>query len=115
MKKVLIVEDDMILMMINKKYIQSLGHQIVAAVTDGESAIKAAKELLPDYILMDIRIEGDLDGIETAEKINEFANIPIIYVSGNSDPKTKERAEKTNMCGFFIKPISVELLKSVII
>lgn len=115
MKKILIVEDDMILMMINKKYVQSLGHHVIAAVTDGESAIKAAQEYSPDYILMDIRIEGPLDGIETAEKINEFSKIPIIYISGNSDPITKERAQKTNMCGFFIKPISAELLKSVIV
>ncbi len=115
MKKILIVEDDMILMMINQRYISSLGHEIVGTATNGKDAIKIAQEKCPDYIIMDIRLDGDMDGIEIAEKIKEFADCKIIYVSGNSDPATKERATKTNMCAFFIKPISIEMLKNAIV
>jgi CheY-like chemotaxis protein len=63
---------------------------------------------------MDIRIEGDIDGIETAVLINEISKIPIVYTSGNSDKKTTERAEKTNMLSFLIKPINKQDLINLI-
>lgn len=114
MKKVLIVEDDMILTMYNKKLISSLGLEIVGCVRNGKDAIECALNNTPDVILMDIRIQGDIDGITTMEIISKTKNIPVIYMSGNSDQETMIRAKQTNMIGFITKPISEELLKKLL-
>lgn len=111
MKKILIVEDDHMLSMINKKYIESIGHRVVAAVTNALDAIEAAREHQPDIILMDIRLDGDMDGIDAMVEIAKFSDVPAIYLTGNSDAETRKRAEATNMAGFFVKPIHFEQLK----
>lgn len=114
MKKVLIVEDDLILSMINKRYLELLGHKVVGSARNGLDAIEAAKKYNPDVILMDVRIDGNMDGIDAMEEIRKFSKAAVIYVTGNSEPLTKERAEKTNMLGFCIKPISVDDLKELL-
>jgi two-component system, response regulator PdtaR len=113
-KKILIVEDDLILAMMNAKFIESLGHNVVNSVQTGEDAISFAKENDFDLILMDIRLKGKIDGIEAMHSINAFKKIPAIYISGNSDPETKERASETNMVAFCVKPISYEELEIII-
>lgn len=113
MKKVLIVEDELILTMLNKKYMEQLGFNVVASARNGLDAIAAAKKHKPDFILMDVRIDGDIDGIDAMQEIRKFSEAAVIYVTGNSDPATKKRAEKTNMLGFCIKPISFEDLKEL--
>ncbi len=110
-KKVLIVEDDFMLNLINKKYIELMGHKVVAAVNNGAEAIAAAREHKPDVVLMDIRLNGAMDGIDVMTEIAKFSNVPVIYLSGNSDNENKERAAKTNMIAFCIKPIHFEQLQ----
>ena len=113
-KKVLIVEDDMILSMVNKKYVEILGHQVAQSVRNGKDAIEAVKKHNPDIVLMDIRIEGQIDGIEAMEEIRKFSDVPVVYLTGNSEPATKNRAEQTNMLAFIIKPISMDDLKNIL-
>lgn len=113
-KKVLIVEDDMILSMVNKKYVEILGHKVIQSVRSGPEAIEAAKKHQPDIILMDIRIEGNMDGIEAMEEIRKFSQANVIYLTGNSEPLTKQRAEQTNMLAFCIKPVSIDDLKAIL-
>ena len=113
-KKVLIVEDDMILSMVNKRYVELLGHKVVQSVRTGLAAIEAVRKHNPDTILMDIRIEGEMDGIEAMEEIRKFSNVEVIYLTGNSEPITKIRAEQTNMLGFCVKPISIDDLKTIL-
>lgn len=113
-KKFLIVEDDMIISLVTKRQIEALGHQVVKSVRSGPDAISAAKTHDPDIILMDIRIVGTMDGIEVMEEIMKFSKAKAIYISGNSEPATKLRAEKTNMLAFCTKPVSMEDLKLVI-
>jgi response regulator of citrate/malate metabolism len=110
-KRVLIVEDDFMLGLINKKYIELMGHEVAGTATSSEEAIRAARELKPDVILMDIRLEGRKDGIETMAEIAKFANIPVIYLSGNSDPENRMRAAQTNMLAFCVKPVHFEQLQ----
>jgi response regulator of citrate/malate metabolism len=103
-KKVLIVEDNILIAHLMDMYIsKSDCCEVIGCVDNGEDAIEIAKKLRPDFILMDIRIEGEKDGIETATIIN--SDIPIIYASANSDAKTVDRAKKTNMLAFLVKPI----------
>ena len=114
-KKVLIVEDDQLLAYIIESYAVNCGCEIIGNVDNGIDAILLAQKELPDYILMDIRIEGDIDGIDTAVRINELNDIKIIYISGNSDEQTYNRATKTNMLAFLTKPVKeIELQKYLV-
>jgi CheY-like chemotaxis protein len=114
MKKVLVVEDDFILALVHRKYLEKLGCEILETVITGEQAIASALKNPPDFILMDIRIEGDMDGIDVMLEIQKQKNIPVIYVTGNSEPSVFERASQTNMKGFLVKPLHVEELKKII-
>lgn len=114
MKKILVVEDDLLLSMLNKKHLQQMGHTVVNAVTNGKDAIESVIRDKPDIILMDIRIKGDMDGIETMMEISKFSNVPVIYLTGNSNEDSKARAVKTNMLAFCLKPVHFEELQHII-
>ena len=114
MKKVLVVEDDFILALVHRKYLEKLNCEITETVTCGVDAISSAIKNPPDFILMDVRIEGQVDGIEAMIEIQKTKDIPVIYVTGNSEPWILERANKTNMKGFLIKPLHIEDLKVII-
>ncbi len=91
-----------------------LGHSVVASVRDGKNAIEAVKIHNPDVILMDIKIDGDVDGIETMHEIRKFSDVDVIYFTGNSEASVKAKAAETKMMAFYVKPISLEDLKSIL-
>ena len=114
-KKVLIVEDEQLVAYLMENYVtENSCCEVIASVDNGDEALEIAKNEKPDFILMDVRIEGDKDGIETALTINKHHNIPIIYTSGNTDEKTTQRAKLTNMIGFLVKPINKEELRKLL-
>lgn len=102
---VLIVEDEHILAMNLKEGLQSFGYTVVGIADTGEMAIDHAMKLRPHIVLMDIRIRGEMDGIQAAEQIWQGLRIPVIYVTGHSDQKTVERATLTLPFGYILKPI----------
>ena len=114
MKKVLLVEDDFILAMVHRKYLEKINCEVIGSVVSGEEAIQSALKNSPDFILMDIRLEGSMDGIEAMIEIQKEQNIPVIYVTGNSELSTLEKASKTNMKGFLVKPLHLEELKRIV-
>lgn len=105
-KKILIVEDDMLLALVEERFVKKMGHEVVAKVVSGEDAVQKAKTLEPDLILMDIILKGEIDGIQAMEQIREFSNVPVIYLSGNSDRFNYERAKKTEFTDYLVKPIT---------
>jgi CheY-like chemotaxis protein len=109
-KRVLLVEDDEIIAFLHKHFLEKCGYETIETVDNGLDAIEDVRKLLPDAVLMDIRINGELDGIETATKIREFSDAPIIFLTGNSDDGTLERAKLTARSGYLIKPIRQEEL-----
>ncbi len=111
---ILIVEDDRITSKMLQKYITDLGYHVCGAVSTGEEAVEKAESLKPDIILMDITLEGKMDGIESAQRINENFKIPIIYITTSSDDFTMSRAKIANPFGFIIKPIDLKELKASI-
>lgn len=106
-QKVLIVEDEMIIALMIEKMIINLGHTVIDKVTTGEAAIEVAEKSKPDIILMDIRLQGELDGIEAMERIREHSEVPVIFITGNSDESYRKRVEKTDPLDFLTKPISL--------
>jgi two-component system, response regulator PdtaR len=103
--KILIVEDDSMLCTVFEMFIDELGYQHCGTVASGEAALKHIDSNKPDLILMDIHLEGEIDGIETAKIVLEKYNIPIIYISGDNDVNTVKRAVLRNTFGFMTKPV----------
>lgn len=103
--KILIVEDDSMLCTVFEMFLDELGYHQCGTVASGEAALKHCEENSPDLILMDIHLEGEIDGVEAAKVIFEKYNIPIIYISGDSDVSTVKRAVLPNTYGFMTKPV----------
>ena len=102
--KVLIVEDENIIAMELEQQIKQLGYAVIGPVASGEAALKNAEIARPDLVLMDIRIQGPTDGIETAEAIRYRFDIPVIYLTAHADQTTIERAKMTEPLGYLMKP-----------
>lgn len=102
--RVLVVEDESIVAMDIRTSLIRLGYDVPAIIYSGEAAIKKTEELLPDLVLMDINLNGKMDGIEAAQQIHDRFNIPVVYLTAYSDEKTLERANVTEPFGYIIKP-----------
>lgn len=112
--KVIIVEDDLILNLLYESYLERLGFETEGELVYGKTAIEAAKKLNPDLIIMDISLEGEIDGIDAMLEIREFSDVPVIYITGNSDPYHVDRAKETNYLDYLTKPIEFDDLKKSI-
>jgi CheY-like chemotaxis protein len=108
--RVLIVEDDRFQALLIKKLITKLGYTSIGEVVTGEKAVEIALELNPDVILMDISLDGEMDGVTAVMQIREKKDIPVIYITGNSDSYNYDRAEQTDFVDYLIKPISSKML-----
>jgi len=102
--KILIVEDERIISEDIKKRLQKLGYSVPSIARTGEEAIQKTKVLHPDLVLMDIVLEGEMDGIEAAAHIKSLCEIPIVYLTAYADRKTLERAKITEPYGYILKP-----------
>ncbi len=114
MPRVMIVEDEAVLLMLTKTYLTNLNCEIAGEADNGEDAIRLAKEVQPDLILMDISIPGDYDGIRTAKEIIKEQNTPIVFLTSHEDEVTIERATALSPYGYLFKPIRQVELKVVI-
>ncbi len=112
--RILIVEDESIVALNLTKRLTEAGYTIAMTATTGEAAIQAAEEMQPDLILMDIRLKGEMDGIEAAEQIRDRYNIPIIYLTAYADQHTLQRAKVTQPYGYILKPFETRELRSAI-
>ncbi|MBD2677170.1 MULTISPECIES: response regulator [Nostoc] len=108
--RILIVEDEYILAMNLQEILESLGYTILDIADSAETAIDKASELLPNLVLMDIRLRGEIDGIQAAEQIWNRLQIPVLYITGHSDKSTVERAKLTNAFGYILKPVKEQQL-----
>ncbi|WP_341530808.1 ATP-binding protein [Nostoc sp. UHCC 0302] len=101
---ILVVEDEAIVAKDLQNRLKKLGYSITNTAFSGEDAINKVRENPPDLILMDIKLKGKIDGIEAAEEIHKYIDIPIIYLTAYADEKTLERAKVTVPFGYIIKP-----------
>ena len=113
-KKILIVEDEIIIAEGLQRKLKSMGYDIIGIASSGEEAIKKIKENNPDLILMDIVIHGMMDGIETAAQIHSLFDIPVVYLTAYADEKTLQRAKITEPFGYLIKPFKERELQITI-
>jgi PAS domain S-box-containing protein len=111
-KTILIVEDEGVVALSMQAALKKLGYKVVGIAVTGKEAIALATEHKPDVILMDIHIKGDIDGIQTTEKINEFTDIPVIFLTAYADDETVQRAIKTRSHSYLVKPYNPRELYS---
>jgi CheY-like chemotaxis protein len=111
-RRILIVEDEAVTSVMLEKTLKELGYEVVGSAFDGAEAINLARDKKPDIILMDIRIQGEIDGIETAKRIYQQYKIPIIYLTAHSDDDTIRRAVESGPFGYLIKPFKERELYS---
>ena len=102
--KILIVEDEMIIAANISLQLNELGYEVTGIVPRGEEALMHIKSETPDILLLDINLKGSLDGIETAVKMQQTQDIPVIYLTANADEAHFNRAKVTHPYAFVAKP-----------
>jgi len=112
--RILVVEDESIVAMDIQTRLGRLGYTVVGHAATGDEAVKKAEETRPDLVLMDIRLQGDMDGVEAAAQVRSRFNIPVVYVTAFSDEETLHRAKVTEPFGYILKPFETrELLTAI--
>lgn len=110
-KKIYIVEDSLVVSMELTQKLKQVGYIIAGSAISGENALEDIEKLLPDLILMDIKLAGDMDGVEAANIIKERFNIPVIFTTAFSDSKTIESVKNSgHPYGYLIKPYNTQNL-----
>ncbi len=112
--RVMLVEDEVIVAWDIAETVKRLGYTIVGTADTAEQAIALAETASPDLILMDIRLNGSLDGIEAARIIRERTGLGVIYLTAHADLATMERAAATEPLGYVFKPFSQDGLQSAL-
>ncbi len=112
--RVLIVEDEAIIAMLIDTSLHKLGYIVTSIVNTGEKAIQKVKEDKPDIVLMDIQLQGDMDGIDAAEIIQNKFGITVIFCTSYLDEKRIEQTKIRLPFGYLLKPIQEENLRVIL-
>ena len=114
MKKIMIVEDEAVIALRLEERLAEMGYKVIGMSYTGEDCVKKARSLLPDLILMDVMISGDLDGIDSAKIVKDELDIPVIFMTAYTEDQIIERAKEVEPYGYIIKPIRDRELKATI-
>lgn len=112
--KILIVEDEMIIAEDMADALVNLGYEITGIVGAGNQAIEQAATTHPDIVLMDINLQGEIDGVDAAERIRINQQIPVVFLTAYADQQTIERAKATEPFAYLLKPFQDRELKTTI-
>jgi two-component system NtrC family sensor kinase len=112
--RIMIVEDEIVVARHIESGLRGLGYAVCARVSSGEEAISQAVETGPDLVLMDIKLQGALDGVEAAEEIHSRLGIPVVYLTAYADEETLARAKITEPFGYIVKPFEIRELHTTI-
>ncbi len=111
---ILLVEDEAIIALLLKRNLERAGYNVYKPLATGEAAVEAVKTNDVDVALMDIRLAGEIDGVEAAEKIVSLCNTPIIFMTGYVDNDVRERAQALNPVAYLVKPVTPNDITPVI-
>lgn len=112
--RILIAEDELIVAENIARHLRHQGYEVVAIVDSGEAAISEVLQLRPDLILMDIMLQGEIDGVQATVAISAQRHIPVIYMTAYADDETLDRAKVTEPYGYLVKPFKPHDLKTSI-
>jgi len=113
-KNALIVEDDLLISLLEKKLLTHLGFHVTKTVTKGRLAVEAVKDHKPDLIIMDICLADDVNGLAAAKEIWKISEVPIVFVSGNIDLYRSDINSQFKGHAFVSKPFSKRILLEAI-
>ncbi len=112
--KILLVENESVIASDVHHMLKSLGYVHVTVVYSGREAIRKAREIDPDAILMDIGLGGKIDGIQAAEQIRKKQDVPVIFLTAHSDKRTLQRTKKASPYGYILKPVELRDLNTTL-
>lgn len=112
--KILVLEDEFEIAQDIKETLEEFGYQVTDTVASGEAALKSIQINAPDLALCDIKINGYMDGIQTADEIKKILDIPIIYLTAHFEKELLNRAKETKPVNYILKPFSEERLRIAI-
>ncbi|MBX0334392.1 response regulator [Pontibacter sp. HSC-14F20] len=112
--KLLIAEDDVVIAQNLSLSLESMGYEVCQAVSSGEELLLQVHQHQPDLIILDITLDGKLDGIETAALLAKATKVPFIFMTAFSDKETIDRAKQTNPHAYLVKPFDARTLQSSI-
>jgi len=101
---ILLVEDEGIVAHDLQETLTRLGYRISGIASEGAQAVRMAQDLQPELVVMDVGLRGEIDGIQAARLIQERSQVPVIFLTGHSDPATLQRAVLTGPLGYIVKP-----------
>lgn len=112
--RILLVEDNNIISFELQSALESMGYEVVSIVVTGEDAVFNALDKLPDVVLMDIKLKGEMTGLEAARHIHTKVKMPIIFLSAYSTMESVHGSYTSGPTGFLVKPIDYDYLNEVI-
>lgn len=112
--RVLVVEDEGLTALSIKAILETLGYSVPATLGTAEEAVEQTPQIEPDVVLMDVRLGGEVDGIEAGDRIAHGFRVPVIYLTAYSDEDTLARAARTEPYGYLVKPINERALCAAI-
>jgi two-component system cell cycle sensor histidine kinase/response regulator CckA len=113
-QSILVVEDERVIARDLQRLLQRLGYHVAALAATGPDAIAHATVHRPDLVLMDIRLQGAMDGVEAAEVIQKQFDVPVVYLTAFADDATRQRARRTAPYGYLVKPFDERTLQATI-
>ncbi len=113
-KKAIVVEDNMLISVLYRHYLEKLNYEVIAEIKNGIEAVSVIKEKAADLIIMDIMLEGDMCGIEVVEEIRKTIDTPVVFATGNSDEMSRNRALSFKCTEFLVKPVAIETFTKAI-
>ena len=105
--KLLIVEDEYLVAFHLQEQLRQLGYGVGPLVATGEEAIQSVEQEQPDVILMDMRLAGEMDGVQAAQEIRTRFGTPIVFLTGYADEEIKERVKGLNSVAYIVKPVTL--------
>jgi CheY-like chemotaxis protein len=112
--RILIVEDEGIVAADLQEVLNSQGHHAYAIASSADEALEIARQMRPDVALVDIRIDGEVDGIELAARLRQDFSAAVIYITALADDSTIHRAKNSDAYAYLVKPVSLPALKATI-
>src|SRR5687767_14540647 len=110
--RILVVEDEGLVAEDIRLSLESLEYRVIGVAASGERALEILETEIPDMVLMDIMLQGELDGIETALLVYERYGIPVIFLTAHADKATLERAKVSQPFGYILKPFQEQDLRT---
>jgi two-component system, cell cycle sensor histidine kinase and response regulator CckA len=112
--RILIVEDERLIAIDLQRRLTRLGYTVVALAASGVDAIQMALTLRPDVVLMDVRLQGGMDGVEAARRIRASGAIPVVFMTAYVDEETTQRIRDTSPWGYLHKPFTVQVVQAML-